>query len=81
MVIYLNLLAMYCIAMSPHVRGLSRGHLADRTRGCAQDRAGTGGCGVEASTSSSSTPGDAFGGVLGGVKFFREMVEAMREFT
>ena len=43
-------------------------------------RASTGGHGVEA-FSSSSTPGDAFGRVPGGAQFFREMTEAVREFT
>ena len=66
--------------MPPRVRGRARGRPAGRARGHARGRAGTGGCGVEAS-SSSSAPSDAFGGVPGRAQFFREMTEAMREFT
>ena len=67
---------MFYIVMPPRVRGRARGRPAGHVRG----RAGTGGRGVEDS-SSSSAPSDAFGGVPGGAQFFREMPEAMREFT
>ena len=66
--------------MPPRVRGRARGRPAGCARGRARGRASTGGRGVEAS-SSSSAPGDAFGGVPGGAQFFREMTETMREFT
>ena len=66
--------------MPPRVRGRARGCPAGRTRGRDRGRVGTGGRGVEAS-SSSSAPGDAFGRVPGGAQFFREMTEAMKEFT
>ena len=66
--------------MPLRVRDRASGRPAGRARGCARGCASTGGRGVKAS-SSSSAPSDAFGGVPGGAQFFREMTEAMREFT
>ena len=56
-----------------------RGHARGHPTSCARGRDGTGGYGVEAS-SSFSTPADVFGGVLGRAQFFCEMVKAVREF-
>ena len=65
--------------MPPRVSDRARGGLAVRARGGLAGRVrahGTGGREVKAS-SSSSTPGNVFGGVPGGAQYFREMVEAM----
>ena len=71
---------MFSVVMPSRVRGRVRGPPVGHVRGCARGRAGTGGRGVEAS-SSSSTPGDVFGGVPRGAQYFRELAEAMWEFT